>query len=145
VTHQPARGLHSQLDQSRHSRAGKLHDREPCLLNAGDAETRGISDGDPIRIFNGRGSCISAAKLSDNVLPGVAMMATGAWYDPDWENDPTCCKHGNANLLTADLPTSEIAQGPRALTCMVQIEKFERDPPAVTAFEPPRIIPDSQP
>ena len=145
VTHQPARRLHSQLDQSRHSRAGKLHDREPCLLNAGDAETRGIGDGDQIRIFNGRGSCISAAKLSNNVLPGVAMMATGAWYDPDWENDPTCCKHGNANVLTADLPTSEIAQGPGALTCLVQIEKYEGDPPAVTAFEPPRIVPDSQP
>lgn len=144
VTHQPARRLHSQLDQSRHSRAGKLHGREPCLLNTADADSRGIGDGDLIRIFNVRGSCISAAKLSDNVRPGVAMMATGAWYDPDWENDPACCKHGNANVLTADLPTSEIAQGPGALTCLVQIERLEGEPPAVTAFVPPRIIPDNQ-
>ncbi len=144
VTHQPARRLHSQLDQSRYSRGGKMHGREPCMLNTADAEIRGIADGDLIRVFNGRGSCISAAKLSDNVLPGVAMMATGAWYDPDWENDPTCCKHGNANVLTADLPTSDIAQGPGALTCLVQIERFDDDPPAVTAFVPPRIILDTQ-
>ena len=144
VTHQPARRLHSQLDQSRYSRGGKMHGRERCMLNTADAAIRGIADGDLIRVFNGRGSCISAAKLSDNVLPGVAMMATGAWYDPDWENDPTCCKHGNANVLTADLPTSDIAQGPGALTCLVQIERFDDDPPAVTAFVPPRIILDTQ-
>lgn len=144
VTHQPARRLHSQLDQSRHSRDGKLHGREPCLMNTEDAKSRGIGSGDLIRIFNGRGSCISAARLSDKVLPGAAMMATGAWYDPDWENDPDLCKHGNPNVLTADLPTSEIAQGPGALTCLVQIERLQGKAPAVTAFVPPRIEADPQ-
>lgn len=145
ISHQPARRLHGQLDQSRYSQAGKLHGREPCLINTGDARERGIAEGDPIRLFNHRGSCISAAKLSDNVRHGVAMMATGAWLDPDWQNDPTCCKHGNPNVLTADLPTSDIAQGPGALTCLVQIERLEGDAPEVTAYVPPEILPDPAP
>jgi biotin/methionine sulfoxide reductase len=67
------------------------------------------------------------------------MMATGAWYDPDWKGDENCCKHGNPNTLTQDLPTSEIAQGPGALTCLVDIELFAGFAPEVTAFVPPKI------
>ena len=69
----------------------------------------------------------------------VLMMATGAWYDPDWLGDENCCKHGNPNTLTRDLPTSEIGQGPGALTCLVEVEKFVGHCPEVTAFVPPKI------
>jgi biotin/methionine sulfoxide reductase len=119
ATHQPARRLHSQSGQSKFTRAGDVNGRQPPILNTIDAGTLGSADGELNRVFNGRGSCISAAKLSDNVLPGMAMMATRTWRDPDWDNDPACCKYGNANVLTADLPTSGIARGPRALTCLV--------------------------
>ena len=33
ISHQPERRLHSQLDDSAHSRAGKIEGREPCRLN----------------------------------------------------------------------------------------------------------------
>jgi biotin/methionine sulfoxide reductase len=69
------------------------------------------------------------------------MIPTGAWYDPDWETDPNRCKHGNPNTLTADRPTSAIAQGPSAQTCLVEVARFEGDAPDVTAFVPPRIEP----
>lgn len=72
-------------------------------MNPQDAAGRGIGDGDLVRLYNGRGSCISAAIL--DLRPGVVMIATGAWYDPDWETNPDCCKHGNPNALTADLDT----------------------------------------
>lgn len=139
ISHQPERRLHSQLDHSPHSRAGKIDGREPCRLHPEEAGRRGIAEGDRVRLFNDRGSCISVAQLDPDLMPGVVSIATGAWYDPDWDGDPLCCKHGNPNTLTADLPTSKLAQGPGALTCLVEIERFEGDAPSVTAFTPPDI------
>ncbi len=139
ITHQPSRRCHSQLDHGSHSRAGKISDREPCRINPEDAAKRGIKDGSMVRIFNQRGSCVSAAQLDAGVRENVLMMATGAWYDPDWNGDKNCCKHGNPNTLTKDLPTSEVAQGPGALTCLVEVELFVGVAPGVTAFVPPII------
>ena len=140
ITHQPARRLHSQLDHGAHSRAGKINGREPCRINPQDAIERGITEGSMVRIYNHRGSCVSVAQLDPGVRKNVLMMATGAWYDPDWDGDENCCKHGNPNTLTKDLPTSQIAQGPGALTCLVEVEIFEGRAPDVTAFIPPKII-----
>lgn len=137
VTHQPDRRLHSQLDQSSHSRAGKIAGRAACVINASDADARGIGEGDIVEVFNDRGRCLAGASLSRNVRKGVLLMATGSWYDPDWETGGDLCKHGNPNVLTADLPTSEIAQGPGALTCLVDIRKPAGDIPPVTAFDAP--------
>lgn len=139
ITHQPSRRLHSQLDQSAHSRAGKIKGREPCRIHPDDARARGIAEGDLVRLFNDRGACLSAAQFDAGLLRGVIMMATGAWYDPDLENEPECCKHGNPNLLTRDAPTSDIASGPSALTCLVDIERLQREAPAVTIHEAPPI------
>lgn len=139
ITHQPERKLHSQLDQSSHSQAGKILGRTECTLNPADARRRGVADGDLITVFNERGACIAGARLSDDVMEGVAMMATGAWYDPDWGAGGESCKHGNPNVLTPDLPTSELGQGPGALTCLVEISRYEGDAPPVTAFDPPEI------
>lgn len=140
ISHQPERRLHSQLDHSPHSRAGKVHGREPCRMHPDEAVRRGIAEGDLVRLFNERGSCISVAQLDSGLMAGVVSIATGAWYDPDWSGDAQCCKHGNPNVLTADLPTSKLAQGPGALTCLVEVERFVGDAPEVTAFAPPVIV-----
>lgn len=139
VTHQPARRLHSQLDHARHSLEGKIGGREACVINAQDAAERGVRDGDIVRIFNGRGSCLAGVRISADLAPGVAMMPTGAWLDIDESWNPACCKHGNVNVVTADRATSELAQGPAALSCLVEIERFEGQPPPVTAHRPPEI------
>lgn len=140
VTHQPSRRLHSQLDQGPRSLAGKIKGREPCRINPEDAGSRGINDGDLVCLFNNRGSCISAAKIDADLRPGVIMLATGAWYDPDLANDPNRCKHGNPNVLTRDFPTSPLASGPSALTCLVEIERLPQEAPEVTIHRPPPII-----
>ncbi|MET0427418.1 MAG: molybdopterin-dependent oxidoreductase, partial [Microvirga sp.] len=72
LSDQPARRLHSQLDHSAHSQAGKIGGREPVYLNRGDAEARGIALGDTVLLFNERGRCLSAAIPSDDIAPGVA-------------------------------------------------------------------------
>jgi biotin/methionine sulfoxide reductase len=46
-------------------------------------------------------------------------------------------KHGNPNVLTLDKGTSRLGQGPIAQTALVEIEKYEGEPPPVTAFDPP--------
>ncbi|WP_282609313.1 molybdopterin-dependent oxidoreductase [Pelagibius sp. Alg239-R121] len=139
ISHQPPQRLHSQLDHSAHSRAGKVKGREPCRLNPADAARRQIAEGDFVRLFNKRGACLSVAQIDPDLRQGVVSIATGAWYDPDWDRDPDCCKHGNPNVLTADLPTSPLAQGPGAMTCLVEVERWHGNAPEVTAFVPPSI------
>jgi biotin/methionine sulfoxide reductase len=140
VTHQPSHRLHSQLDQGPHSQAGKIKGREPCRIHPQDARERNIEDGDLVCLTNARGSCISAAKIDANVRPGVIMLATGAWYDPDEANDPNRCKHGNPNVLTRDFPTSPLSSGPSALTCLVEIVRLSGDASEVTIHQPPPIF-----
>ena len=141
ISNQPATRLHSQLDNGRHSRAGKLEGREPLALHPADAGARGIVAGDPVRVFNDRGACLATAVLSEEIRRGVVQLPTGAWYDPEVRGEPgALCKHGNPNVLTPDKGTSRLAQGPIAHTCLVEVERFEGVPPTVTAFEPPGII-----
>ena len=141
VSNQPATRLHSQLDNGRHSRAGKIGGREPVTMHPADAAARGIEAGDAVRLFNDRGACLASAVVSDDVRRGVVQLSTGAWYDPEMPGEPgSTCKHGNPNVLTPDKGTSRLAQGPIAHTCLVEVERFEGVPPGVTAFEPPEIL-----
>jgi len=138
VSNQPRTRLHSQHDHGRTSRDAKVAGREPVWLHPDDAAARGIRDGDVVRLFNTRGACLAGAVLSDLVCPGVIMLSTGAWYDPLEPGVPgTLEKHGNPNVLTPDKGTSRLSQGPSAHSCLVEVERFEGEPPPVTAFAPP--------
>jgi biotin/methionine sulfoxide reductase len=141
LSNQPQRRLHSQLDHGSYSQAAKIADREPIELNARDARTRGIRTGDVIRIFNERGSFLAGADVAPDLKAGVAVIATGAWFDPVAWDGASMEKHGNPNVVTADLGASPLSQGCAAQSCLVQIERFEGDPPVVTAFAPPQLVP----
>ena len=94
VTHQPANRLHSQMDPGPVSRGSKVAGREPVRVNPADAARRGIHDGDVVRLFNDRGACLAGAVVDPDVMPGVVVMATGAWFDPpSAEGEPE--RHGN--------------------------------------------------
>jgi biotin/methionine sulfoxide reductase len=136
VTHQPAARLHSQMDGGPVSRAQKVNGREPVRINPADAALYGIGDGDIVRLFNSRGSCLGGAVLDPGVLRGVVVMATGAWFDPSGTaGEPE--RHGNPNVLTLDVGTSPLAQGTSALTALVEIERWTAPAPAIRAFVPP--------
>ena len=47
------------------------------MLNAGDAETRNIANGDPVRVISDTGAMQIAAKLSPSVRPGQAIIYNG--------------------------------------------------------------------
>ena len=138
ISNQPRDKLHSQLDHGAVSRAGKVNDRAPILLNPEDAAARGIADGDVVRVFNERGACYCGAVLEDGLRAGVVCISTGAWFDPGQGDASTSCKHGNPNVLTLDKGTSSLAQGPIAHSCLVDLERAD-NPPPVTAFNPPEI------
>ncbi|MGQ0585067.1 MAG: molybdopterin-dependent oxidoreductase [Reyranella sp.] len=138
LSDQPTDKLHSQLDHSPHSRATKIKGRQPVTLHPEDASARGIAAGDLVRVFNDRGACLAAARLSDRIRRGVVRLSTGAWFDPEnhGSNQPLE-KHGNPNALTLDIGASKLSQGCIAQTCLVEIERFDGVAPAVTAHRLP--------
>jgi|TARA_B110000259_G_scaffold89106_1_gene103628 biotin/methionine sulfoxide reductase len=140
ISNQPKTKLHSQLDHGSHCRAAKIKQREPVMLHPDDAKLRGLNNGDVVRVFNQRGACLGGVIIDDQVMQGVVQMSTGAWYDPLQPGvHGSLCKHGNPNLLTPDIGTSQLAQGPISHTCMVQIEGFKGELPELTAFDAPKI------
>ena len=140
VANNPATRLHGQLDMGAVSQASKVRGREPVRIHPNDAGARGIANGDIVRLFNDRGSCLAGAVISTDVRPGVVQLSTGAWFDPD---DPRAelamCVHGNPNLLTRDVGTSRLSQGCSGQHALVELERFVGTAPPVRAFEPPRI------
>jgi biotin/methionine sulfoxide reductase len=143
ISNQPRTRLHSQYDNGAYSRASKIQGREPVWIHPRDADARGITGGDVVKLFNDRGACLAGAVVTDLVMPGVVQLATGAWFspvEPDLGGERPFCAHGNPNVLTRDAGTSKLAQGPSSHTCLVEIEKFDGPLPPVTAFEPPVVI-----
>jgi biotin/methionine sulfoxide reductase len=138
VTHQSPGRLHSQMDPGPISRSTKIAGREPVRLNPEDAALRGIKDGDLVRVFNDRGACLAGAILDENVMPHVAVMATGSWFDPAAETGAPE-RHGNPNVLTLDIGTSRLTQGPSALSALVEIERWTGAILPVQAFVKPQI------
>ncbi|GAB2673885.1 molybdopterin guanine dinucleotide-containing S/N-oxide reductase [Saccharopolyspora gloriosae] len=147
IAHQPRTRLHGQGDVGDVSRADKVHGREPIRLHPDDAAARGIADGTVVRVFNDRGACLAGARLTTDVLPGVAVLATGAWYDP--VDDPaqpggSLCVHGNPNVLTADRPTSPLSQGCSGQQARVEVEPGPSEPPPLSCLHPPRLVPEQE-
>ena len=126
VANNPATRLHGQLDGGAYSQASKVRGREPVRMHPSDAAARGIADGDVVRLFNDRGSCLAGAVVTTDVRPRVVQLSTGAWFDPD---DPRAeiamCVHGNPNVLTRDVGTSRLTQGCAGQHALVEVERFD--------------------
>lgn len=139
IANQPATRLHSQLDFGDYSQREKRDGREVSTLNPLDAERLGIMSGDVIELFNQRGHVLASARVSDDIMPGVIQLPTGAWYDPvDASAARPLCRHGNPNVLTHDIGTSSLAQGCTGQITVVQVRKYTDVAPAVRAFIPPK-------
>jgi biotin/methionine sulfoxide reductase len=138
VANQPATRLHSQLDFGGHSASTKQRGREVARMHPKDAAARGIGDGDIIRLFNARGACLAAVKVTTGIRRGVVQLSTGAWYDPeDPQEEKPLCVHGNPNVLTRDVGTSALAQGCTGQLTMIEVELFGGNLPPIRAYDPP--------
>jgi biotin/methionine sulfoxide reductase len=123
LSHQPRYRLHSQLGQTSAGTAEQVDGREPVLISPAEAARRNIEDGDAVRIWNGRGACHAAARITAGLRDGVVILPTGSWFEPD--ETGTTDLHGNPNMLTRDAGTSRLAQGTSAQTALVRLEKLQ--------------------
>ena len=137
ISGQPETRLHSQYDNGSFSLEKKIKGREPVLMNPEDASERGIENGDIVCIKNERGECLAGALVTTEVRKGVVFLWTGAWYDPDFTHPNIRDTHGNPNVLTHDLRTSQLGQGPAAQSALVEVTKYQGEPPEIRAFDAP--------
>jgi anaerobic selenocysteine-containing dehydrogenase len=83
---------------------------EPILeLTAVDARSRGLSNGDNVRIFNTRGEFLAKLRFSEDVKPGVAVTLGCRWG-------------GNVNSTTSTALT-DFGGGATFFDNLVQVEK----------------------
>ena len=122
LTPQPKNKLHSQLDQTAHSHKAKRNGKEQIFMHPDAGASRGINDGDLVRVFNDRGACLAHVSFDSARLADVVSLPTGSWYAP---MDEFTDANGNPNVLTADIGTSSLAQGPSANTCLVEVELYQ--------------------
>ena len=140
VSGQPGTRLHSQLDNGTFSKSQKINGREPILINPIDAKARAISDGDIVEVYNQRGCCLAGARVTEDISEGAVFLWTGAWYDPDYESSQHRDRHGNPNVLTHDLRTSKLSQGPASHSAFVEIRRFDSELPEITVFDQPKYV-----
>jgi anaerobic selenocysteine-containing dehydrogenase len=91
-------------------------EREPHLdMHPDDAASRGIRDGDKVRVFNARGSHVLKARVNGKPRRGVVAAPSVWWkkYAPDGRN---------ANDLTSQR-TTDIGGGATFYDCLVEVEK----------------------
>lgn len=88
-------------------------------INPLDAEPRGITHGDVVRVYNPIGRTEVCAKVTPRIMPGVLSLPQGAWYTPDKNG---LDKNGCVNILTSQRP-SPLAKGNPQHTNLVEVEK----------------------
>jgi anaerobic selenocysteine-containing dehydrogenase len=90
-------------------------EKEPRLhMNIKDATSKGIMDGDQVRVWNNRGECILKVSVGENVLPGV-VVTQGLWADSPGT------KH-LVNSLTPDR-VADMGNGATFFSGKVNVEK----------------------
>jgi anaerobic selenocysteine-containing dehydrogenase len=82
-------------------------------IHPDDAARRGIATGDPVRVFNDRGSLLAAARVTDRARPGV-VVAPSVWWRklaPGGEN---------ANAVTSQALT-DLGRAATFYDCLVEV------------------------
>ena len=122
ISIQPSDRLHSQMDPAPLAQGNKTAGRETLYMHPEDAAQRGVAEGSEVLVSNARGSCPAGATLTDGVTRGVVLMATGARFEPGYDAQRRPVEQaGNPNVLTLDIGTSPLTQGPNAMSCLVEV------------------------
>ncbi|MDP2917840.1 MAG: molybdopterin-dependent oxidoreductase, partial [Dehalococcoidia bacterium] len=94
---------------------------EPVWINPRDAETRGIKNGDIVKVFNERGIVLGGALVWERIRPGVVSMDHGARVDSIL---PGKLDRGGAiDLITPEGTTSKNCVGQATSGFLVEVEK----------------------
>ncbi len=104
--------LNSQYANEAHKVGGQ--GEQYVLINPSDAQTRGIRNGDFIRVFNDRGEFHGDARITDDTLPGVVVATLGYWRSRN--------KGGGAvNVISSDQYVN-LGHSPSLSDNLVQVE-----------------------
>ncbi len=103
--------IHSQFDNIPEFR--KLTDKT-LWINVKDAEERGISDSDLVRITSSAGSLRAYARVTRDISPGAVSLNQGSWI--------TFYDEPNPNALTSTVPAMP-SKGSRTHSTAVQVER----------------------
>ncbi len=88
-------------------------------INPVDADSRGIANGDEVRVFNDRGETRLRCRVTARILPGVVAIPQGAWWAPGPDGID---RGGCVNVLTSERWTP-LAFGNAQHTVMAQVAK----------------------
>jgi anaerobic dimethyl sulfoxide reductase subunit A len=104
---------------SQHANIPWFVERDPQALwiHPTDAAPRGISDGDPIQVSSAQGRVQIAARVTENIMPGVVCLLEGVW--PVFDSEGTDIA-GSPNVLTSTEPTMP-SQASRTHSVLVQV------------------------
>jgi molybdopterin guanine dinucleotide-containing S/N-oxide reductase-like protein len=96
-------------------------------LHPRDAETRGIQDGDIVKLFNDRAAVLGIAQVTERMRPGVVHSYEGSsLYDPVEPGNPASPdKGGCVNMLSSSHLMSANVRGMSPNSCLVDIAKWE--------------------
>jgi anaerobic selenocysteine-containing dehydrogenase len=92
----------------------KAQGEQTILISPEDAEERGITTGQYVRVFNDRGEFVIRAKIDASVLTGVAVSPVGGWR-----------KHAKALATIASVTAvrfADLGNAPTFSDTLVQIE-----------------------
>ena len=96
-------------------------------MNVADAQSRGIQNGDMVRVFNDKGVAIVPAYVTSRILPGIVVIHHGCNYEPDKDGVD---RGGTPNIFFTD-EESLVTAPP--VTNLVQAERYRSSD--VSAFE----------
>ena len=95
---------------------------EPVWMCPELAAERGIQNGDIVKVFNGQGIVLGAARISERVLPNSIKMDKGAHPDPI---APHIDRGGCTNLISPPDPISKHCEGFVVTGYLVDVAKLE--------------------
>jgi len=94
---------------------------EPVWINPSEAQARGITQGDIVKVSNERGTVLCGAYVTERLMPGVAYVDHGARWDPII---PGVLDRGGAiNTITPHNITSKRCTGMVVSGFLVEVAK----------------------
>jgi anaerobic selenocysteine-containing dehydrogenase len=95
----------------------RQHAAQPApevVLSPSDAASRGVENGEQVRVFNDRGSFMCAARVSDDARPGVVVAPMG-WWNADYAE-------GRSAQATTSQTLTELGHAPTFNDNRVEVE-----------------------
>ncbi len=98
---------------------------EPLWINPADAASRGINNGDVVKVYNERGAVLGGAYVTERIMAGAVYIDHGARYDPIVPGELD--RGGAINTITPHNTTSKNATGMVVSGFLVEVEQADLD------------------